>query len=230
MQGIGRQSGQNILIGRSGGNDNDSLINRAGMLKYLRDSFARNKPYNDMVFDLVTATGSTKPGTDNFNGATNFLIDKVNEEKATLATSTTSRIFMGLQVQCTQCHNHPFNQWKQQKFWEFNSFFRQVRGLRRFVSGTRDIAHAELIDQDFAGEANDPSEAIIFYELRNGLTRAAGPVFIDGTEIPKSGYVSEVNRREMLGKMMLESEYLDKMIVNRMLGALPWICIHQASG
>ena len=112
-------------------------------------------------------------------GLSTFLIDKVNEEKGVLATSSTSRIFLGQQVQCTQCHNHPFNQWKQQMFWEFNSFFRQTRSLRRFVDGTRDIDHAELIDEDFAGEANDPEDALVFYELRNGLTRVAYPVFTD---------------------------------------------------
>ena len=42
----------------------------------------------------------------------------------------TAKIFLGLQVQCTQCHNHPFNEWKQQKFWEINAFFRQTRTLR----------------------------------------------------------------------------------------------------
>ncbi len=206
----------NILIGRSGGNERGSMISRNGMQKYLRDSFARNKPYNTLVKELVSATGSTKPGTENFNGAVNFLVDKVNEEKAVLATSSTSRIFLGQQVQCTQCHNHPFNQWKQQMFWEFNSFFRQTRSLRRFVDGTRDIDHAELIDQDFAGEANQAEDALIFYELRNGLTKVAYPVFTDGTEIPKSGFVSDVNRREELANLMLDSEYLDKMIVNRM--------------
>ncbi|MEM7479165.1 MAG: DUF1549 domain-containing protein [Planctomycetota bacterium] len=206
----------NILIGRTGGNERNSLISREGMSKYLRDCFARNKPYNQMVYELVTATGSTKPGTENYNGAVNFLIGKVNEEEGTLATSSTSRIFLGLQVQCTQCHNHPFNQWKQQKFWEFNAFFRQTRGLRRFVPGTRDISHAELIDEDFAGEGGQPSEAELYYEERNGVTRVAYPVFVDGTPISKSGYVEDVVRRKELGKMMIASEYLDKMIVNRM--------------
>ncbi len=206
----------NLLIGRGGGNDRRSMISREGMQKYLRDSFASNKPYNTMVFELVTATGSTKPGTANFNGAVNFLIDKVNEDKGVLATSSTSRIFLGQQVQCTQCHNHPFNQWKQQMFWEFNSFFRQTRSLRRFVDGTGDIDHAELVNQDFGGEANDVEDALIFYELRNGLTRVAYPVFTDGTEVPKSGLVSDVNRRDELGRLILQSEYLDKMIVNRM--------------
>ncbi len=206
----------NILIGRSGGMDRRSLVSRQGMGKYLRDCFARNVPYNQMVYELVSASGTTKPGTEGFNGATNFLVDKVNAEDGTLATSSTSRIFLGLQVQCTQCHNHPFNQWKQQKFWEFNAFFRQTRALRRFVRGTRDVDFAELVDQDFPGEGGRPEEAEIYFEERNGLTKVAYPVFVDGTAIERSGYVSDVNRRTELAKMIVGSEYLEKMIVNRM--------------
>jgi len=206
----------NLLIGRSGGNDDDDMTSREGMQKYLRDSFARNKTYDQIVYELVTAVGSTTPGTPNFNGAVNFLVNKVNEEDATLATSSTSRIFLGQQVQCTQCHNHPFNQWKQQKFWEFNAFFRQTRALRRFVPGTDDVAYMELINEDFAGEINDPEDALIFYELRNGLQKVAYPVFTDGTEIGRSGFLEDVNRRDELGRLMLQSEYLDKMLVNRM--------------
>ncbi len=55
-----------MLIGRSGGTERRSLINREGMQKYLRDCFARNKPYDKMVYELVTATGTTKPGSSSF--------------------------------------------------------------------------------------------------------------------------------------------------------------------
>lgn len=206
----------NLLIGQTGGNDRRSFTNRQGMQKFLRDSFANNRPYDRIVHELISATGTNKPGTENFNGAVNYLIDKVNDEKGTLATSSSSRIFLGQQVQCTQCHNHPFNQWKQQKFWEFNSFFRQTRALRRFKDDTRDIDYVELVDQDFAGEANDPDDALIFYELRNGLTKVAYPVFTDGTAITPSGFVSDVNRRQELATMMVQSEFFDRMIVNRM--------------
>ncbi len=206
----------NVLIGRAGGTERNTLIVREGLEKYLRDHFARNAPYNDMVYQLVTATGSTKPGTEGFNGATNFLVMKVNEENGVQATAAVSRVFLGMQVQCTQCHNHPFNEWKQQKFWEFNAFFRQTRALRRFVSGTRDIDYCELVDQDYAGESRRAQEADLFFQLRNGVTKVAYPVFVDGKEIGRSGYVNEVNRRAELGKLMMQSEYLDKMIVNRM--------------
>ena len=208
----------NILIGRNGGMENRTLTNRAGMQKYLRDCFASNKPYNEMAIELITATGATKPGTEGFNGAANFLVMKVNEENGTQATAAVSRIFLGLQVQCTQCHNHPFNQWKQQKFWEFNAFFRQSRALRRYVPGStrREVDYAELVNEDFSGEGRRPEQAEIYYQLRNGLTKVAYPAFVDGTEIGKSGYVSQVNRRSELGKLMMESPFLDKSIVNRM--------------
>jgi hypothetical protein len=206
----------NVLIGRNGGTERNSLISREGMQKYLRDSFARNKTYDQMVYELVTATGSTAPGEEKFNGAANYLVMKVNEENASQATAMTSKIFLGLQVQCTQCHNHPFNEWKQQKFWEFNAFFRQTRALREFTPGTRDVSGATLVNEDFAGENNDPSEAILFYELRNGELKSSFPVFVDGTEISKSGYLEDCDRRTELGKLIVKSPYMDKTMANRM--------------
>ncbi|XZE20815.1 DUF1549 domain-containing protein [Pirellulaceae bacterium SH449] len=203
----------NVLIGRKGGMEDNSTISRDGMMKYLRDSFARNKPYNDMVYELVTATGTTLPGTEKFNGATNFLAMKVNPDNGALATAAVSRTFLGLQVQCTQCHNHPFNQWKQQKFWEFNAFFRQTSARTVDQGMTR---YAELRNHDFAGEGGNPEEAEIYYQLRNGITNVAYPAFVDGTAIGRSGYLSQVNRRDELGKLMMQSPFLDRMIVNRM--------------
>ena len=52
----------NLLIGQSGGNDRRSMTSRDGMKKYLRDSFAANKPYNKMVYELVTAGGCDPAG------------------------------------------------------------------------------------------------------------------------------------------------------------------------
>lgn len=203
----------NLLIGRTGGTENNSLISREGMQKFLRDSFAREKPYDRMVSDLVTATGTPAPEMEDFNGATNFLIMKVNEEDAALATAATTKLFLGLQVQCTQCHNHPFNEWKQQKYWEMNAFFRQTRTLRNGPGGL-----PRLVNQDFAGESRNPEEADLFFELRNGLVKVAYPVFVDGTEISKSGYLEDVNRRQELANLMMKSEYLEKTAVNRMWG------------
>ncbi len=205
----------NLLIGRTGGNGNNSMINRSGMQKYLRDSFARNKPYDRMVDELVTATGMPGPDDEQFNGAVNFLIDKVNEDSAAQATAATSRIFLGLQVQCTQCHNHPFNDWKQQTYWEMNAFFRQTRAL-----GGRRVALTggsnELVDQDFRGESNNIEQADLYYEMRNGLVKVAYPVFLDGTEIDPHGDLKRINRRQKLAELMVGSRYLEMAQVNRL--------------
>ena len=124
-------------------------MDRGGLEKYLRDSFADNKPYDRLVHELVSATGTNRPGSPGFNGAVNFLCGKLDED-ATQATAHTAKLFLGLQVQCTQCHNHPFNDWKQNQFWQLNSFFRQTAALRRFAPGTREVRFIELTDQDFA--------------------------------------------------------------------------------
>lgn len=207
----------NLLIGRTGGEERNSRVNREGMFAYLQDCFANNTSYDRMVHELISATGSNRPGEEQFNGAVNFLAGKL-EENATQATAQTARIFLGMQVQCTQCHNHPFNEWKQNQFWQLNAFFRQTAALRRFEPGTRDVAYVELADEDFGGEDRpiDPREARIYYELRNGKLEAAFPVFVDGQTIPVSGLVREVNRRSELADLVVRSDDMSRAIVNRM--------------
>ena len=216
----------NILIGRTGGTERRSLTSRPGMKKYLRASIRANKPYNKMVYELIAATGSTKPKEKDFNGATNFLSGKL-AENGIQATAKTSQIFLGMQVQCTQCHNHPFNEYKQNQFWEMNAYFRQTRALRSFDD--REIANVELIDEDFAGDSGNAEDAELFYELRNGLLRSAYPVFIDGDSLAEkykskgetfgnSGYLEDINRRKELAKKVVESPLLRKEIANRMWG------------
>lgn len=209
----------NLLIGRTGGTDRRSLVDRDGLQKYLRDSLASEKPYDVMVHDFITATGVNKPGEENFNGAVNFLLNNL-EDNAAQATATTSRLFLGVQVQCTQCHNHPFNDWKQNQYWGMNAFFRQTRALR--TREGRDILSVELIDEDFPGEGGDnPLEATVFYENRRSTLNAIFPTFIDGTELNNhSGFVEDVVRRKELAKLILDSPQLPMAIVNRTWGQL----------
>ena len=205
----------NLLIGRSGGTERRSLINRDGLQQSLRRALVRDMPYDRMVYELIAAKGVSKPGAEGFNGFVNFLAGSL-QENAVQATAKTSQVFLGVQVQCTQCHNHPFNDWKQNQFWELNAFFRQTQALRRFERG-REIESIELVNQDFAGENNRPEEAVLFYELRNGLSKAAYPVFIDGTKLENpSGFVADVDRRTQLARLVTESELLALAHVNRL--------------
>lgn len=209
----------NVLIGRNGGTDNNSQISRPGMQKYLRDTFARNTHYDKMVEELVSATGANTPGMPGFNGAVNFYMDKLDED-GVQATAKTAQIFLGLQVQCTQCHNHPFNEWKQEKFWNMNAFFRQTRAMRGQMPGNANngMRAMTLNNVDFMGEGRNIDNAEIYYELRNGLLKVAYPEFLDGQKIPTSGRISQVNRREELAKFITESDNLQEAIVNRYWG------------
>jgi hypothetical protein len=204
-----------LLVGRMGGMEPGSLVNREGLQQYLRRSFLQNKPYDRMAYELVSAQGSNRPGDEDFNGAVNFILDNL-QEKATPATAKTAQIFLGVQIQCTQCHGHPFNQWKQNRFWELNSFFRQAHAEREMQGNT--LARARLVDEDFAGEGSSPTpeEAEVYYELRNGLMQVAYPVFIDGTELDRSGVVAEVDRRDELARLIVRSDEFAQAIVNRM--------------
>ncbi len=203
----------NELIGRTGGTDRRSMVSREGMQQYLRRTFLTNKPYDEFVYELICSQGANTPGEPDYNGAVNFLLDNLQEQAAP-ATAKISQIFLGIQVQCTQCHNHPFNDWKQDSFWGFNAFLRQVKANRTMQG--REIATVRLTDEDFRGEGSDPQEAEIYYELRNGLMKVAYPTFVDGTKINPSGYVSEVNRRVELAKLVRQSPSLAQAQVNRM--------------
>lgn len=193
----------NTLIGRTGGRQRRSLTNRGALEAHLYDWLQANKPYDELAVELITATGSASPGEDDFNGAVNFLVEKLAED-GVQATAKTAQIFLGTAVQCTQCHNHPFNEYGQDQFWQLNAFFRQTR-LRRErdpAGGNRRLAR--VVDADFAGEGRNmlgddrsaiflelrdgkmvdseaakQDDAPIFYELRNGQVSVAYPVYVD---------------------------------------------------
>ncbi|QGJ70162.1 Secreted protein containing DUF1549 [Planctomycetales bacterium 10988] len=205
----------NLLIGRNGGNDDDRPVNRSGLQQYLRRSLLQNKPYDELAYELVEARGNNTPGEKDYNGAVNFLLDNLQDEQVP-ATNKVSQIFLGQRVGCTQCHNHPFNSWKQDAFWSFNAFFKQTVALRTFEGN--DVVMASLQDQDFAGESGNPEEAEIYYELRNGLLKVAYPRFVDGTRINNSGYVEDVRRREALAQLIRQSSFLPEAYVNRTWG------------
>lgn len=186
----------NLLVGRRPSRD----VDRPALEKFLRDSFARNRPWKDIVVDLVSAEGDGSR-----NGAANFLIAHLNNE-AVPATAITARLFLGTQVQCTQCHNHPFNSWKQSQFWELNGCFQQAAVVKKKPKDRKGKPRVELVNRNIGGP--------IFYPKRNELLMAAFPKF-EGRQIDAS---PGVNRRAELSRLMFESDrkLVARSMVNRM--------------
>lgn len=200
-----------VLVGRKAdGKPNEA--SREQLAAYLRGEIAAQRPFDALAFELIAATGSNRPGADDYNGAVNFLLAHAGD-KATQATSRVSRVFLGRNLQCGQCHVDPEGSESlvQQQFWQLNSFFRQMQVERLGGEGG-----ARLVNRDFRGEGRDASDAAVYYELGNGELRAAFPVFIDGLESPHSGLVSEVDRRRELARQVARSAEFRRSVVNRM--------------
>ena len=192
-----------LLLGRK---PQERQVDREALASWVRTQFLDNRPWDRIVFDLVTAKGSNKE-----NGAVNFPLAHL-EFGAVPLTSMTTRLFVGQQIQCTQCHDHPSNDWKQADFWGMNAFY---KGLKREQVMKADATGAEVLDHTDLSDS--PSDAYAQYDRRNGLVGIAFPRYIDGRKISQG---TDVDRRAELGKFIAEPKNMDlaRAFVNRMWG------------
>lgn len=155
-------------------------VEKKPMLAYynwLKEKVASNTPMDQMVKELLGASGGSFT-----NPATNYY----QTETATLKVSENiAQVFMGMRIQCAQCHNHPFDRWTMDDYYGFASFFSQI-GRKR-------------------GE--DPRETIIFNsgsgEVRHLVdNRVMKPKFLGGEEPDLAGR----DRREVLAGWLASDE------------------------
>lgn len=113
------------------GNDQQAQFLAANLDPWLRQQFRENVPYDVMVRELLTvslAANVQQPGMpQNMSGPpTPVAFYQVNESKAENIAASASRLFLGVKLECAQCHDHPFAAWKKKQFWEFAAFFSGV--------------------------------------------------------------------------------------------------------
>ncbi|NUQ63425.1 MAG: DUF1549 domain-containing protein [Pirellulales bacterium] len=85
---------------------------------WLTQKISNNVPLDEMVRELLTASGGTFR-----NPATNFYQVETDTLKT---TENVAQVFMGIRVQCAQCHNHPFDRWTMDDYYSFAAFFGQI--------------------------------------------------------------------------------------------------------
>lgn len=162
---------------------------------WLRGKFADNERYDKVVSELVLAQGQyTTSGPVIYYTA----LELKPEELA----ASTSRAFLGVQIQCAQCHDHPFDHWKQQDFWGYAAFFARL---------TRPVA-----PQQIAFAVSDAKEGEV--KLPN-TDEVVPPRFLKGEVSPdKEG----LTRRHALAAWLTASDnpYFAKAAVNRVWGQL----------
>ncbi len=95
-------------------------LNQAAMEKWMAEQFQRHDGWDQIVAQILAADGKQKDnGPDNFGLAC--------ENQPTQLAAETARVFMGVSIQCAECHDHPFDRWKRIQFHELAAFFSRGR-------------------------------------------------------------------------------------------------------
>ncbi len=100
---------------------------------WIRDSFANNKPYDEFVREILTASGDIE------HNPPVAWYRQVNNMTAQL--EDTAQLFLGQRLQCAQCHHHPFEKWSQQDYYSFGAFFSTVAKKPGFAPGEEVVFH-----------------------------------------------------------------------------------------
>lgn len=144
---------------------------------WLQEQIATNKPIDQMVQELLSASGGTftSPATNYYQ----------NERDTLKISENVAQVFMGMRIQCAQCHNHPFDRWTMDDYYGFAAFFSQI-GRKR---------------------AEDPREVIVFNRGGGEVNHPVGnrrmePKFLGG-ETPD---VQGKDRRQVLANWLASDE------------------------
>lgn len=100
--------------------DMRARLNETQFVDWMTTQLNENKSWKEITTDLLTATGDVRE-----NGSTALIF--AHEGNPAELAAETSRIFLGIQIQCANCHDHPTDKWKRKDFHELAAFFPRVR-------------------------------------------------------------------------------------------------------
>ncbi|MEM9701106.1 MAG: DUF1549 and DUF1553 domain-containing protein [Planctomycetota bacterium] len=174
---------------------NQTLTSKEAVLyhRWLKEQIDGNVPVDQMVRDLLASSGGTFD-----NPPTNFY----RTERDTLKTAeNVAQVFMGMRIQCAQCHNHPFDRWTMDDYYGFAAFFAQVA----------------------TKNSDDPRERIVYNRgggsVKHPVTNATvEPKFLGGAQpdFKSDPKYRGRDRREALAEWLTgeENPYFSRNVVN----------------
>ncbi len=165
-------------------------VSPKAMLQYygwLQDKIAKNTPTNEWVKELLGASGGTFK-----NPPTNYY---QLERDVIKVTENVAQVFMGMRVQCAQCHNHPFDRWTMDDYYGFAAFFTQIG--RKGTDDPREL----VVFNSGGGETNHPVKG-----------RPMPPKFLGGAAADVAGK----DRRQVLADWLAspDNPYFAKNLAN----------------
>lgn len=163
-----------------------------GFREWIHSSIAANKPYDKMVHELLTSRGSSydDPAANYFR--------TTRDAKPTMEKTT--QVFLGVRMVCAQCHDHPFEKWTQNQYYQMSAFFSAV-GLRPGYEVGEEIIYDQRAD----------------YEMKHPKdSRVVAPEFLIASATPVQ-IPSGPRRRDALADWLVSKEnpFFAKAIANR---------------
>jgi hypothetical protein len=160
---------------------------------WLKQQFSREVGYDKMTRALLTAPVSDQLGLSavGFNeGPSTLAFYSAKEFKAESLAAGAARVFLGVRVECAQCHNHPFANWKREQFWALAAFFSGIQSRRQgdvlipgtekpqqkeiTIPGTETVIQARFLD---GTKPNWQSGVATRAVLADWMTSSANPYF-----------------------------------------------------
>jgi hypothetical protein len=175
------------------GEQSESLLPSFEM--WLRDQLRSNASYSSIVRAMVAGQGGSANGTD--------VLVRASQSKPEALAAITSRLFLGVKLECAQCHNHPFARWQRKQFWEFAAFYSRlsVPG-RTFFASNADTTGAGSI----AGEIKIPD-----------TDKTVKAHFLDGNAPDIKAIAGKSDYRAVLADWMVANDnpWFARAVVNR---------------
>ena len=174
---------------------------RATLGPYLKQAFAENRDYARITRELLTSTG---PLAQHGEGA--FLVKSTFGGGPEGAASASARVFLGLQIGCAQCHDHPSDaRYKQADFWALAGYFAQTKVARGAAKGPGAFIVYETRKGDAMMKSHDTGEEVM-----------VPPKFLGRAIVQGKGET----RRDALSRAIVSSDLFAKEAVNRVWSEL----------
>jgi hypothetical protein len=178
--------------------------------KWMTEELQKNTSWGDIARAMITASGELRFDEPGKNGAAFFLAAHRGNDAPVEQAAETSRIFMGIQIQCAQCHDHPSDQWKRVQFHELAGYFARLRERPLRTPGMQGV---ELVSAP-QGEHEMPSKE----DPKKGFI--THPQFLNGHS-PGRNLGDEARRKSLADDIVNKNNYwFAGAYVNRIWGEL----------
>jgi hypothetical protein len=196
-----------------------ALLASGALVNYLTDAFNDNVAWDQIATDFITATGDVTE-----EGPAALIMAQMGGAEDT--TAEMSRIFLGIQIQCAQCHDHPSDRWKREQFHELAAFFPRISIKAVRTEGKRRSFAVVPVDKGPKKPRKNPRGGNLEHYMPDldhpeETGKLMQPVFFVTGQKLDSG-MADAERRETVAEWMTDRDnrWFAKAFVNRMWSEL----------